>query len=128
MSKIRINDLARELEVKSKAILDILSSVGISAKTYSSSLEEEEADRVRQLMAGGSRMRSAVPAIPNKESAQSCNQPNHTTSLRSRNCSYEATNMGGCSCRNSRTGKLKRRYATQSFADVACEAPKKTYL
>ena len=40
MSKIRINDLARELEVKSKAILDSLSVVGITEKkTHSSSLE-----------------------------------------------------------------------------------------
>jgi translation initiation factor IF-2 len=40
MSKIRINDLARELEVKSKAILDSLPEVGITEKkTHSSSLE-----------------------------------------------------------------------------------------
>ncbi|MFB3916683.1 MAG: translation initiation factor IF-2 [Terriglobales bacterium] len=46
--KIRINDLARELEVKSKAILDVLPSVGITEKkTHSSSLEAEEAEKVR---------------------------------------------------------------------------------
>ena len=32
MSKIRINDLARELEVKSKAILDVLPEVGVTEK------------------------------------------------------------------------------------------------
>ncbi len=48
MSKIRINDLARELEVKSKAILDVLTEVGITEKkTHSSSLEEHEAEKVR---------------------------------------------------------------------------------
>jgi translation initiation factor IF-2 len=48
MSKIRINDLARELEVKSKAILDVLPEAGISEKkTHSSSLEDHEADKVR---------------------------------------------------------------------------------
>jgi len=48
MSKIRINDLARELEVKSKAILDALLAVGITEKkTHSSSLEEHEAEKVR---------------------------------------------------------------------------------
>src|SRR5512142_161581 len=47
-SKIRINDLARELEVKSKAILDILAVVGVTEKkTHSSSLEADEAERVR---------------------------------------------------------------------------------
>ena len=44
MSKVRINDLARELEVKSKAILDVLKEVGVTdPKTHSSSLEADEA-------------------------------------------------------------------------------------
>jgi len=48
MSKIRINDLARELEVKSKAILDVLPVVGVKEKkTHSSSIEEHEAEKVR---------------------------------------------------------------------------------
>src|SRR5246127_3130479 len=48
MSKIRINDLARELEVKSKAILDVLVEVGVTEKkTHSSSVEEHEAEKVR---------------------------------------------------------------------------------
>jgi translation initiation factor IF-2 len=48
MSKVRINDLARELEVKSKAILDVLQLVGVTEKkTHSSSLEEHEAEKVR---------------------------------------------------------------------------------
>jgi len=48
MSKIRINDLARELEVKSKAILDVLTEVGVTEKkSHSSSLEEHEAEKVR---------------------------------------------------------------------------------
>src|ERR1700722_15133758 len=48
MSKVRINDLARELEVKSKAILDALPIVGVTEKkTHSSSLEEHEAEKVR---------------------------------------------------------------------------------
>jgi len=46
--KIRINDLARELEVKSKAILDVLPLVGVTEKkTHSSSIEADEAVRVR---------------------------------------------------------------------------------
>ncbi|MGB8128746.1 MAG: translation initiation factor IF-2 [Candidatus Angelobacter sp.] len=47
--KIRINDLARELEVKAKAILDVLPEVGVTEKkTHSSSIEEDEAVRVRK--------------------------------------------------------------------------------
>ena len=48
MSKVRINDLAREMEVKSKQILDTLAELGLaSGKTHSSSLEDYEADKVR---------------------------------------------------------------------------------
>ena len=48
MSKVRINDLARELEVKSRQILDVLGELGLGeGKTHSSSIEEHEADRVR---------------------------------------------------------------------------------
>jgi translation initiation factor IF-2 len=48
MSKVRINDLARELEVKSRAILETLPIVGVTEKkTHSSSLEENEAEKVR---------------------------------------------------------------------------------
>ena len=55
MSKVRINDLARELEVKSKAILDVLLEVGVTdAKTHSSSLEADEAQRVRAHFQRGS--------------------------------------------------------------------------
>src|SRR6516164_7668831 len=67
MSKVRINDLARELEVKSKAILDSLQHVGVTEKkTHSSSLEEHEAEKVRVYIRGsaesqGSSARSARP-------------------------------------------------------------------
>ena len=48
MSKVRINDLARELEVKSRQVLDMLAELGMGAgKTHSSSLEEHEAEKVR---------------------------------------------------------------------------------
>src|SRR5450755_118999 len=53
MSKIRINDLARELEVKSREILDSLTAVGVTEKkTHSSSLEDHEAELVRKHLRG----------------------------------------------------------------------------
>ncbi len=66
MSKVRINDLARELEVKSKAILDALPLVGVTEKkTHSSSLEDHEAEKVRAHIRGSeaqsSSARSARP-------------------------------------------------------------------
>jgi translation initiation factor IF-2 len=54
-SKIRINDLAREMEVKSKAILDVLTVVGVTEKkTHSSSITVEEAEKVRAHIKSGS--------------------------------------------------------------------------
>ena len=56
MSKVRINDLARELEVKSKEILDALTAVGVTEKkTHSSSIEDDEADKVRGYLTRGAR-------------------------------------------------------------------------
>ncbi len=50
--KIRINDLARELEVKSKEILDALLKVGVTEKkTHSSSIEVDQAERVKKYFA-----------------------------------------------------------------------------
>jgi len=50
--KVRINDLARELEVKSREILDVLPKIGVTdKKTHSSSIEEDEAERVKKFFA-----------------------------------------------------------------------------
>jgi translation initiation factor IF-2 len=48
MGKIRINELARELEVKSNLILEYLAEIGIQEKkSHSSALEDDLADKVR---------------------------------------------------------------------------------
>src|SRR5690349_21350092 len=71
MSKVRINDLARELEVKSKAILDVLKEVGVTdPKTHSSSLEADEAQRVRAHFQRGSRNGGSSPARSENTTAQ----------------------------------------------------------
>jgi translation initiation factor IF-2 len=71
MSKVRINDLARELEVKSKPILDALIAVGVTEKkTHSSSIEEDEAEKVRAFFnrsvrtAGSASRHNAADAKP----------------------------------------------------------------
>jgi len=49
MEKVRINDLARELEVKSKELLDFLPMIGVAGKkSHSSSIEPDEAEKVRK--------------------------------------------------------------------------------
>jgi translation initiation factor IF-2 len=69
MSKVRINDLARELEEKSNAILDALKAVGVTEKkTHSSSIEEDEAEKVRGYFKRGARPAAPKPAAEAKPS------------------------------------------------------------
>src|SRR5580704_16557354 len=67
MSKVRINDLAKELEVKSRAILDILPELGVvEGKTHSSSLELDEAVKVRAHFAHSARPASHASATASR--------------------------------------------------------------
>ncbi|MBZ5700805.1 MAG: translation initiation factor IF-2 [Acidobacteriia bacterium] len=48
-NQVRINELARDLEVKAKAIIDVLPKVGLTEKkTHSSSIPADIAEKVRQ--------------------------------------------------------------------------------
>src|SRR5215813_13107357 len=52
-SQVRINELARELEVKAKAIIDLLPRFGVAEKkTHSSSIPADVAEKVRKRMLG----------------------------------------------------------------------------
>src|SRR5271163_3400651 len=54
-NQVRINELARELEVKAKAIIDLLPGYGVTEKkTHSSSIPVDVAEKVRKKLAGGS--------------------------------------------------------------------------
>jgi translation initiation factor IF-2 len=84
--KIRINDLARELEVKSKAILDVLEEVGITEKkTHSSSVEPDEAEKIRKYFAAksssSSRERTASPEIKPKIDLSKISKPGDVARL-----------------------------------------------
>ena len=53
-NQVRINELARELEVKAKAIIDLLPGYGVTEKkTHSSSIPVDVAEKVRKKLAGG---------------------------------------------------------------------------
>ena len=54
-NQIRINELARELEVKAKVLIDFLPEIGVTEKkTHSSSLDLEHAELARKHFAGTS--------------------------------------------------------------------------
>src|ERR1700761_7343536 len=84
--KIRINDLARELEVKSKAILDALDAVGVTEKkTHSSSIEEDEAERVRKYFSAksgsSSRERTSATEVKPKIDLSKISKPGDVMKL-----------------------------------------------
>src|SRR6266568_1338269 len=69
MSKVRINDLAREMEVKSRQILDVLGELGLGeGKTHSSSIEEHEAEKVRAQFERGSKAAGHGSAVSSRGS------------------------------------------------------------
>ena len=71
MSKVRINDLARELEVKPRAIIDLLPEIGVEAgKTHSSSLEGDEAEKVRAHFAQDAKSAGHGAGAPARHGAQ----------------------------------------------------------
>src|SRR5712691_8550453 len=70
MSKIRINELARELEVKPNIILDLLPELGVTdKKTHSSSLDDDVALQIRQRVASGAFGEPAEPVGEGREHA-----------------------------------------------------------
>jgi translation initiation factor IF-2 len=65
MKKIRINELARELEVKPQRVLDLLPQFGVTEKkTHSSSVDEDVAEKIRRRLTGEGR---AEPHEPEAE-------------------------------------------------------------
>ena len=76
--KIRINELARELEVKAGAILEILPQVGIEGKkTHSSSVDAKTAGAIRDLL----QKKSDLPPTPS--SAPTVSSPPRGSSVAS---------------------------------------------
>src|ERR1700733_4942886 len=68
MSKIRINELARQLEVKSREVIDKLHELGIAEKvTHSSSIDEDKADQLRRYYNGESH--APLPAATHRNGA-----------------------------------------------------------
>ena len=62
MTKIRINELAREIEVKAHLIIEVLPELGVTEKkTHSSSVDDDVADKIREHF-GIHVERPAVPA------------------------------------------------------------------
>src|SRR6202158_3646137 len=67
-NQVRINELARELEVKAKAIIDLLPGYGVTEKkTHSSSVTVEVAEKVRKHLQGVADTEAAAEAAAKSE-------------------------------------------------------------
>src|SRR6266481_6712697 len=66
--QVRINELARELEVKAKAIIDLLPGYGVTEKkTHSSSIPADVAERVRKKILGAAEEEAQAEAAAKTE-------------------------------------------------------------
>jgi translation initiation factor IF-2 len=76
-TQIRINELARELEVKARAILEVLPQFGVTEKkTHSSSVEVDVAEKVRKHFLGlGEAEIPAAEAVPAAPEGAAAPQP-----------------------------------------------------
>src|SRR2546428_3238233 len=59
---MRVHELAKELGVSSKALMDLLASMKIQLKSHSSTLDEATVERVRRHVRGQAEPKSAEPA------------------------------------------------------------------
>ncbi|RLA96935.1 MAG: hypothetical protein DRG83_16695, partial [Deltaproteobacteria bacterium] len=56
MAKTRIHELAKELQITSKELIDKVASLGISVKNHMSTLEDEDVGRLRSMYQDSSDM------------------------------------------------------------------------
>ena len=79
-AKVRVYELARELDVTNKEIIALCESLGIDAKSHSSSLVEAQADRVRKkaISDGIATKKSAEKAKPKSETEKDSDKANES--------------------------------------------------
>ncbi len=83
-AKVRVYELARELDVTNKEIIALCESLGIDAKSHSSSLVEAQADRVRKkaISDGIATKKSSEKAKPKSETEKDSDKANKSKTER----------------------------------------------
>ena len=67
MAKIKVSELAKELDLQNKEVLNFLHEKGVEAKAHNSSIEEADADMVRKAFGkGGKTEKTEKAAAPEK--------------------------------------------------------------
>ena len=75
MAKVKVHELAKELEVQSKDILGFLQGKGIEAKAAQSSIDEEASQLVRKAFGRGAKTASEKAETPQKKDSGKENAP-----------------------------------------------------
>lgn len=76
MSKKRVYEFAKELNIESKEVLDKAKSLGIEYGSHMSSMEDDEMARVKQSLQQSSQSKPKQNTSPKKEEAQNKSQQN----------------------------------------------------
>ncbi len=63
---MRVHELAKELGLSSKALMDTLTAMKVSVKSHSSSLDDVTVDRIRRQVKGKAQPAPAAPATPSR--------------------------------------------------------------
>lgn len=75
MSRVRIYDLSKELNLENRDILDICEQLNISVKSHSSTITESQAEQIRASAAQGAAARSANGGGPRRPRARRPERP-----------------------------------------------------
>ncbi|MEY3463614.1 MAG: Translation initiation factor, partial [Cyanobacteriota bacterium] len=62
--KVRIYELSRDLGLENKDVLDAAEKLGVAVKSHSSSISDDEAARIRNLIEKGGNGAKAAPPSP----------------------------------------------------------------
>ena len=74
MAKMRVHELAKEIDRQSKELIEILNELGIEGKTTSSSLDEDQVAKVREKI-GGAKKETKAPKAEKAEKAEKPEKP-----------------------------------------------------
>ena len=72
MSKIKVYELAKELDVPSKEVIEFLGGKNIEVKNHMSSLEDADADMARKALTKGNKDAAAKPEAEAPKKAGRC--------------------------------------------------------
>ena len=71
MDKVRVHEIAKELGINSKEVVDKAAAMGLNVKTASSSVSIEEAEQIMNYIMSGASIESSAPKSSPKEEAPS---------------------------------------------------------